>query len=242
MDRSEFYKYLIAKYLKKNSSILILGGTMNEYNIFKDLGFKNITLSNIADIKKTLSSNVKFRIEDMTNLSLNQNTFDYAVTFASIHHTDKPHNSILEMLRISNKGILALESNDSLIMRIATKFNYTEEFELSSVGGRQHSNDGFYGGMNDTGIPNYIYRWNEREIYKLINSYSPSINHKIYFEYNYCFDNNSLSIKRKLIKKLIYNLCKLILLIFFKIFPKQQNLFGFFIDIENSKERFFNYK
>jgi len=37
----------------------------------------------------------------------------------------------------------------------------------------------------------------------------------------------------------LYNLCKLILLIFFIIFPKQQNLFGFFIDIENSKERFF---
>ena len=80
------------------------------------------------------------------------------------------------MYRISKKGILIIEANDSLLVRLAVKLNYAEKFELSAV--KNGST-----GVDDTNIPNYVYRWSEREIYKLLNSYKPEIIHNINFEY-----------------------------------------------------------
>ena len=41
------------------------------------------------------------------------------------------------------------------------------------------------GGVDNTNIPNYVYRWTEREIIKLLKSYRPDLKHKIFFNYGY---------------------------------------------------------
>ena len=69
--------------------------------------------------------------------------------------------------------------------------NWSEEYELSAV--KKNINTG---GVDNTNVPNYVYRWTEREIIKLIKSYKPEINHKIYFDYGYQLKfTNSLIIK-----------------------------------------------
>ena len=62
----------------------------------------------------------------------------------------------------------------------------TEEFELSSV--KNNS-----GGLLDKGIPNYVYRWSEREVFKLLNSFNPEKVHNIKFNY----ENDLTNIKSK---------------------------------------------
>ena len=88
-----------------------------------------------------------------------------------------------------------------------------EEFEKTAV-----EKNITHGGVDNTNVPNYVFRWTEREVYKLINSYAPNKIHQI----NYLYDYD--------IKFTTNILVKIFFKIFFVIFKKQQNLFSFFIN------------
>ena len=110
------------------------------------------------------------------------------------------------------KRVLIIEANDSLISRLACKFNLSEEYELSAV--EKNKN---FGGVDNSNIPNFVYRWTEREIIKLMNSFEPKIKHLIRFNYGHHI---------KFSKSIIINFY----LIFFYFFSKQKNLLSIFIN------------
>lgn len=237
MDRWSFYEEQIIKWLPKESSILIIGASNKEAEIFSKNNFNNITLGyfdendkkNFLKIGYQENKNL-FKI-DIREINFKDNHFDYCFTHATIHHVDLPHIAVSELYRVSKKGTLIIESNDSLVMRVASYFNFTEDFEISSV--KNNS-----GGLLNTGIPNYVYRWTEREIIKLINSYKPQYKHKIHFSYFYD-QNNYAQIKNPL-KKTIKWLLNILLKIYFIFFSNQKNVFSIYIDKENKIERFKN--
>lgn len=43
------------------------------------------------------------------------------------------------------------------------------------------------GGVDNTNIPNFVYRLAEREVWKLVNSYKTLNKYKLYFDYDYDF-------------------------------------------------------
>jgi len=126
------------------------------------------------------------------------------------------------MYRVSKKGILIIEANDSLIIRIACKLGISEDYEISAI--KKNVN---FGGVDNTGVPNYVFRWTEKEIFKLFNSYKPEIEHNIIFNYSFHF---------KFFKSVAINL---LLTIFFFFFKKQGNLMSIFI---NKDKKYINYK
>ena len=216
MERIKFYENFVKKKItNKDAKIVVFGAGENDIKIFKNLGFNKVTFTNLN------SNNNQTEKINIHENQLDNELYDYSVTNASIHHSSKPHLAILEMYRVSKKGVLIIEANDSLIVRAAVKLNFAEEFEISAV--KSGST-----GVDDTNIPNYIYRWTEREIYKLINSYKPNIIHKIDFEYT-----NHLRLSG--LKSFII---KIILRLIFKLFIKQQNIMGIFIDKEAEINRY----
>ena len=233
MIRFEFYQNQILKFLHKNKSILVLGASSDEGNLFHKLQFKKVTLSNIdlAQLKGTEKYNFKKIKIDFRNLfKIKNNSYDYVVVHASIHHTSKPHNILLEMYRIAKYGILIVESNDSFIMRLSVKLNFSEDFEKSAL-----NENTYVGGVDGTNIPNYVYRWTEREIKKLFYSYQPDKKVNIVFNYQNNIFNENLS--NNLIKKIIITFSYIFLKIIFFLFPKQQNLMSIYIDKKNYKKR-----
>ncbi|WP_440649191.1 methyltransferase domain-containing protein [Candidatus Pelagibacter sp. HIMB1521] len=209
MKRIKFYKDNIKKYIKnKNSKILVLGADTLDKDIFNELGYNNVVFSNYNKI----TNNKDYLNIMMQDTGLDNNSFDYCVAHACVHHSSKPHNSILEMYRISSKGALIIEANDCLLTRLACKLNVAEEYELSAIKSNKD-----HGGVDNTEIPNYVFRWTEREIEKLIKSFEPRYKHKINFNYSYD------------IKQFNNFFLKLIFSLFFKIFKKQQNLLSIFI-------------
>ena len=233
MIRFEFYQNQILKFLHKNKSILVLGASSDEAILFHKLQFKKITLSNIdlAQLKGAEKYNFKKIKIDFRNLfKIENNSYDYVVVHASIHHTSKPHNILLEMYRIAKYGILIVESNDSFIMRLSVKLNFSEDFEKSAL-----NENTYVGGVDGTDIPNYVYRWTEREIKKLFYSYQPDKNVNIIFNYQNNIFNENLS--NNLIKKIIITFSYIFLKIIFFLFPKQQNLMSIYIDKKNYKKR-----
>jgi hypothetical protein len=79
--------------------------------------------------------------------------------------------------------VLAFVSRDSFLMRFLEKFNLTQVYEHAAV----NYNNGKYCGRNNTEIPNFVYRWTEREIEKIIQTYAPYYKHRIKYRYGTAF-------------------------------------------------------
>jgi SAM-dependent methyltransferase len=230
MNRWKFYEENLKKFVSKDSSILIIGGSEREFDLYKKLNYQNFTISNFnPNIEK---KNYEVIHVDATNIDFKNNSFDYVITHACIHHMRKPHLAILEMYRVSKIGILIIEGNDSLLMRISGKLNMSEDFEVGSVDKIKK-----LGGVEESGIPNYVYRWNEREIYKTLSSYEPEIQHEILFNYENDLENPG--IQRGIEKRISIKVLKIFIKFFFIIFKKQQNLLSIYIDKKNSQKRKF---
>jgi hypothetical protein len=82
------------------------------------------------------------------------------------------------MYRVARKAAIAFESRDSLLMRAAVKLGFTMDYETDSI-----TADG-KGGVAESGIPNFVYRWTEREVWKLIATFDPSRKPRIEFFYD----------------------------------------------------------
>jgi SAM-dependent methyltransferase len=227
--RELFYqKGVLAQIKDKNASILVCGGGLLDKTIFENLGFMNVTISNLdTRMNGDEYYPFKWKFEDAESLSFLPDSFDYVVIHAAIHHTSSPHKVITEMYRVARKGVLAFESRDSLIMRFAERLGVIQTYEYSAV----YNSECKYGGMNNTEIPNYVYRWTEREIEKTIQSYSPYCKHKFIYRHGISFPTTTLSLEKKgQLKKNLLVICRPLFCVFFEIFPSQQNLFSFYVE------------
>jgi ubiquinone/menaquinone biosynthesis C-methylase UbiE len=215
MRRINFYKKIISKYLenKTNNKILVLGAGRIDLEVFKD--FSNVSFTNVMNEN---IENQKYKIIDkiyMQKLPFENESYDYVITHASIHHCSQPHAAILEMYRVAKHGVIFIESQDCFLTRLSCKIGLSEEFEISAVKNRN------FGGVDNTSIANFVYRWTESEIYKLINSYDPQGKFKIIHNYDYDF------------KFLNNRFVNYFFAIFFFIFKNQKNLMSTIIFKKN---------
>jgi len=223
-----FAKEVITDWIKdKASKILIVGGGKTDSAIFLQLGFQNVVVSNLdSRIKGDEFSPYEWSYQNAENLTYNDSEFDFVIVHAALHHCTSPHQALLEMYRVAKKGVIAFESRDSLLMQILEKFHLTQTYEHAAV----YFNDGKYGGVNNSEIPNYVYRWTEREIEKTISSYSPYGNHIFRYKYSHAFPATSGLERNGKIKIFFLLIAQPIYKLFSLIFPKQQNLFAFYIE------------
>lgn len=230
-SRDIFYKNNIEKFIiNKNSSILICGGGILDKTLFEQSGYTNVIISNVDKRDNIdLFLPYQWKYENAENLSFNDNHFDYVVVHAAIHHSSSPHKMLTEMYRVAKKGLLAIESRDSFLMRLLEKLNVIQVYEHAAV----YYNNCYFGGVNNTEIPNYIYRWTEREIEKTINSYNPFTQNKIFYEYGTSFPCTPQLEKKGYIKYLLLKLIQPVYFLFKLFFKKQQNMFAFYIEKAN---------
>ena len=217
MRRKNFYSKIIKNYQKKknNNTILVLGAGNLDKEVLEK--YSNVVFTNInQQNEQKIKSNIV-----MQNLPYNDDSFDYVITHASIHHCSKPHSAILEMLRVARCGIIFIESRDCFLTRLSCWLGLSEEYEYSAVKNNKR------GGVDNTNIPNFVYRWTEMEVLKLINSYKPLNKYKIFFDYDYNF---------KFLNNFFIN-C--FIWIFFHIFVNQKNLMSVYIN-KNKKNILYN--
>ena len=155
----------------------------------------------------------KWSYQDAQSLSFVDNDFDYAFVSDGLHHCSSPHKALLEMYCVAR---------DSLLLKIAQKMNLSQSYELSAV-----INHGFeYGGVDNSEIPNFIYRWTEREFKKTIQSFNPTGKHNFLFFYDLNLPLWSTSLKRKELHFYIVKLTSPIVRLFTRLFKKQCNSFS----------------
>lgn len=167
--------------LASNSVLAVCAGTA-EQKLFQDVGLQNVTLTSL-DPTMTRESTTPFssRLADVRNLPFDSGEFDFVFVSDGLHHCDSPHAALVEMYRVARKGVIVFESRDSALMRFAVGRGLSEEYELAAV----IDNGGTCAGVNYTEIPNYVYRWSEREFEKVVACADPTGKPTVKFFYGF---------------------------------------------------------
>lgn len=223
-----FYKetmlrLLASKEISLDDRVLVICGGPTDTEVLSEIGFRQAVITNLDPTYETEIDAFPYELADAENLTYPDDAFDIAIVHAGLHHCLSPHRALLEMYRVSKKAAIAFEARDSLLMRLAVATGFTNDFELEAV-----SNEGLEtGGLRNGPIPNLNYRWNEREVIKVIRAADPARVERVRFFYGLRlptlrFDNVNAP-GRRLILKTVAPLVKALV----KLFPKQGNEFAF---------------
>ena len=217
-NRIGFYSDTISRWIPdRNASVLVVGGGSNDRHVFESLGFRRVTMTNVDSVVlRTAADAAALAAADAENLPYPDESFDYTVVHAVLHHCQSPHRAMLELYRVAAKAAIFFESRDSLSLRLVEWLRLGNNYEISAV----KANGGVSGGLRDTAIPNYVYRWTEREVEKTIASNAPFAKHA--FDYAYGYGTPCRSNSRSFLRGVLLGIYRL----FVTFFPSQRNLFA----------------
>lgn len=194
-----------------DSVLVVCGGPLDE-KVIREVGFRDFRITNLDDFGETR--------QDAESLTYDDDTFDVVIVHAGLHHCYSPHRALLEMYRVARKCVLAFESRDSLLMRVAVRLGLTLDYEVNSV------TDG-KGGVANTGTPNFIYRWTEREVIKTIASFDPVRTPAAHFFYDMRLPIQRFSRSGASVLRAAAFAIEPLSRVFARIAPKQCNEFAF---------------
>jgi SAM-dependent methyltransferase len=209
--------------LRRSDSILAVCAGDAEHELFVRLGLTNTVISNVDErMSPDQFLPLDWSFQDATNLTLEDESFDFAFVADGLHHTSTPHRAMLEMYRVARQGIVVIESRDTVLTRFASRLGFSSEYEVEAV----VDNDFRKGGLNNTEIPNYVYRWTESEFTKTIRSFDPIGRHRFRFFYDLNLPYEQTKMKQDDLKLRILELADPVLGLFTRIFKKQCNSFA----------------
>lgn len=167
-----FLRHLKRCHINTDESMLVIGGSWQDIELLRGAGFKDVTLSNLEpELVEGEYRDSDFQVKrlaiDVEQADLRDGSFDCVFAHEVLHHCRSPHRGLCEMLRVARKHVVLLEPNDSFLMRILTRLGFSFPYEIFSVVYHDHE----AGGVRDSCVPNFIYRWNADEVRKAVSSY-----------------------------------------------------------------------
>jgi SAM-dependent methyltransferase len=201
-DRTQFLSVLRSEVsglgVDLGSRVLVVGGSDDDHDVLSRVGFKNVTVSDFETnqnvVAREAAAGPRCSI-DVEDIQLPNDSFDLIFAHEVLHHCRSPHRALCEMLRTSKKYVMFLEPHDSQWMRWLVAMRLSFPFELPAV----IHHHGKFGGVRNSQIPNYIYRWNRFEVLKTASSFMPERTFSLichpYWDFN--VDEYELSLRRK---------------------------------------------
>lgn len=180
---TEFYRAMLQKLIddgivNPSDSLLVVAGGPRDSEALAACGFERAVVSNLDSYDAaSILEPYEWSYQDAERLEFEDQTFDFAIVHEGLHHCLSPHRALLEMYRVSRKGVMIIEPKDNWITRLGKKLNIGQEYEHSAV----FHNDCRQGGVRNTNIPNFVYRWTDAEIRKTITCSAPYGEHRFMF-------------------------------------------------------------
>jgi ubiquinone/menaquinone biosynthesis C-methylase UbiE len=209
--------------LDTDDRVLVLAGGSHDRACLLEAGFSEVVISNL-DYHAGETNYTPFRWMrlDAEKIEQDDGSFDWVIIHAGLHHLGVPAQGVCEMFRVCKKGILCFEARDSWAMRLALKTSLSSDYELESA----FLSNGQTGGYRNGPIPNYVYRWTEREFEKVIKSFHPAYKVDFYYFYGLSVPLQRFMMARSIIRRAIGRLLNSVSAVFPLIFPRQGNQFG----------------
>jgi SAM-dependent methyltransferase len=207
--------------LAPSDSVIAVCATVAERDLFARRGFSNVLLTSLEQDVGHVAP-YAWRRQDAQRLEFPDGSFDFAFVADGLHHCASPHRALLEMYRVSAKGIVVFESRDNVLTRLATRLGLSPDYELEAV----VDNDFSQGGVDNTQIPNYVYRWTEAELRKTIASAHPVGPHRFRFFHSLelPYDRTRLSARR--VKRWVVTCAAPVVRLLTRVLPGQCNAFA----------------
>lgn len=167
----DFYEDVLARFIGQgilspiDHTVLVVAGGQRDQQALMHHGFQAVTISNLDQrMTSTEYAPYSWSFQDGENLTFSDDSFDYCIVHSGLHHCASPHKGLLEMLRVARRGVLMFEPYDNLLTRLGVRLGIGQDFEHAAV----FYNDCRFGGLRNTPVPNYIYRFTRREIRKTV--------------------------------------------------------------------------
>lgn len=223
-DRYDFYLKMVQRFIRADASVLVVAGTELDASVFRQRGCAQVTVSNLDACVPAGFEDYTWERQNAHELTYADDSFDYVVIHAGLHHCRSPHRALLEMYRVARLGVLAMESKDCLVFRVLKRFSLTQHYETAAV----YHNDCERGGVDNTSVPNLVYRWTEAEVIKTIAANAPEFPPRVEFAYGLaepCTPKLQKGGWRSKAMALAMPLYRMFLL----LFPKERNQLAFFV-------------
>jgi SAM-dependent methyltransferase len=182
---AEFYADTLTKLLDRgiltrDMRILVLCGGPFDREVLASAGFPRVVISNL-DPRLTGQEFAPFEwsYQDAEHLTYCDGEFDFCIVHNGLHHCHSPHRALLEMYRIARVGLLVFEPRDGLLVRLGVALNVGQAYEVAAV----FDNDMRFGGVRNSELPNFVYRWTAHEVRKTIRTFAPVGHHRFEFYY-----------------------------------------------------------
>jgi len=200
---SQFYKGTICKLQAQGTfgptaKVLIVNGGDFDAAVFQDLGFKDVTIANLDErvTGESPFAPYEWSFQNTENLDYPDDSFDYVVVHSGLHHLRCPPKGILEMYRVARKGILGFEPHDCLFTRLGVKLGFGQAYETAAV----YHNKLKWGGVANTAVPNYVYRFSARDLVRTIQVNRPIGKHTFRFFYATRTPGRLMTLKNPLLR------------------------------------------
>ncbi|MER9961628.1 class I SAM-dependent methyltransferase [Mesorhizobium sp. M0045] len=223
MQEDFYLKVAAALSIDPDDTVLVVCGGGHDRNVVQSIGVKRAVISNVT-LHNNQSEYAPFdwQYQDAEKLSLDDRSFDWVFVHAGLHHCASPHWALCEMLRVARKGILVIEARDSLLNSIAGMLGLVPDFEIEPV----LLSKGQLGGVRNSNIPNYVYRWTEREFRKTISSFEPAYEHDISFAYGWRLPLQRIAMSKKALVRFAVYAAKALVPFLKAVAPRQGNRFA----------------
>jgi ubiquinone/menaquinone biosynthesis C-methylase UbiE len=226
----DFYSETLGKLLgrgeiKLDDSILVTCGSMVDRDALLSRDFKKVTITNVdRQLPPDVFVPYSWNFQNAECLTYDDSSFEFVISHSGLHHCSSPHRALLEMYRVARKGVLVFEPRDSLLLRMGVKLGFGQDYELAAV----VCNEARCGGVTNSVVPNYVYRWTKREVEKTIRSYAPEAKHRIDYFHALRIPTGALSLKRRKLHLYIANVLGLFAGVA-TTFPFMANNIAFFV-------------
>ena len=205
--------------------LVTCGGSMDQ-QVFARAGFQDVVISNVdTRLKGDEFAPFRWSFQDAERLEFPDSHFDFVVAHSGLHHCRSPHRALLEMYRVASKGVLVFEPRDGLLVRYGVRLGIGQEYEVAAV----VANGGAYGGVENSAVPNYVYRWTARDVEKTIHSYAPHARHTFRYFYALRAPGAAGGMRRGSWRLPLTRALDFALTRFARVFPAFANNIGFFI-------------
>ncbi|UDY23616.1 methyltransferase domain-containing protein [Nocardioides sp. Kera G14] len=152
----------------RDDSVLVQFAGIFDEQVCAAVGLRNCEFVNIAP--DSPSSDIGGTAVDAHKMPYASGSYDHVIGHSGLHHCSRPHEALHEMYRIASKTVLFVENQDSVAMRWATRAGVVSWHELPAV----EAADFESGGVDGTGVPNFVYRWTRRDLQKAVASFDPA--------------------------------------------------------------------